>query len=144
MPLVSFSHYREKCFFVCPTLPNYASIFFINIEGRQKKNAILDNVKKKGFHMNSGPKVLGRPLSRLLIASAIAATFPAYANDAAEIEKLKADLLATREKNGRRERGGDKCIDYYSFIMHSFRCLHESTNIQLINGRTAVKTGTDG
>jgi phosphate-selective porin OprO/OprP len=42
--------------------------------------------------MNSGPKVLGRPLSRLLIASAIAATLPAYANDAAEIEKLKAQI----------------------------------------------------
>ena len=53
MPLVSFSHYREKCFFVCPTLPNYASIFFINIEGRQKKNAILDNVKKKRVHMET-------------------------------------------------------------------------------------------
>jgi len=51
MPLVSFSHYREKCFFACPTLPNYASIFFINIEGRQKKTAILDNVKKKRVHM---------------------------------------------------------------------------------------------
>ncbi len=42
--------------------------------------------------MNSGPKVLGRLLSRLLIASTIAATFPAYANDAAEIEKLKAQI----------------------------------------------------
>ncbi|CAM8621755.1 hypothetical protein MCEGEM3_01455 [Oxalobacteraceae bacterium] len=42
--------------------------------------------------MNSGPQVLGRPLSRLLMASAIAATFPAYANDAAEIEKLKAQI----------------------------------------------------
>jgi phosphate-selective porin OprO/OprP len=42
--------------------------------------------------MNSGPKVLGRTLSRLLIASAIAATFPAYANDTAEIEKLKAQI----------------------------------------------------
>jgi phosphate-selective porin OprO/OprP len=42
--------------------------------------------------MNSGPKVLGRTLSRLLIASAIAASFPAHANDAAEIEKLKAQI----------------------------------------------------
>jgi phosphate-selective porin OprO and OprP len=42
--------------------------------------------------MNSGPQVLGRPLSRLLMASAIAATVPAYANDAAEIEKLKAQI----------------------------------------------------
>ena len=42
--------------------------------------------------MNSGPKVLGRPLSRLLIASAIAATFPAHADDSAEIEKLKAQI----------------------------------------------------
>jgi phosphate-selective porin OprO and OprP len=42
--------------------------------------------------MNSGPKVLGRPLSRLLIASAIAAALPAYADDTAEIEKLKAQI----------------------------------------------------
>jgi phosphate-selective porin OprO and OprP len=44
--------------------------------------------------MNSGPNVLGRPLSRLLIASTIAATLPAYANDATEIEKLKAQIEA--------------------------------------------------
>ncbi len=48
--------------------------------------------------MNSGPKVLGRPLSRLLIASAIAATLPAYANDAAEIEKLKAQIEELDQK----------------------------------------------
>ncbi len=42
--------------------------------------------------MNSGPKVLGRPFSRLLIASAIAAALPAYADDTAEIEKLKAQI----------------------------------------------------
>ncbi len=48
--------------------------------------------------MNSGPKVLGRPLSRLLIASAIAAALPAYANDAAEIEKLKAQIEELDQK----------------------------------------------
>ena len=42
--------------------------------------------------MNSGSQVLGRPLSRLLIASAIAAALPAYADDTAEIEKLKAQI----------------------------------------------------
>jgi hypothetical protein len=42
--------------------------------------------------MNPGRKTLGRPLSRLLFASAIAAAFPAYANDAAEIEKLKNSI----------------------------------------------------
>lgn len=42
--------------------------------------------------MNSGPKVLGRPLSRLLIASALAASHPAYADDTTEIEKLKAQI----------------------------------------------------
>ena len=42
--------------------------------------------------MTSGPKILGRPLSRLLIASAIAATLPAYADDTPEIEKLKAQI----------------------------------------------------
>ena len=42
--------------------------------------------------MNPGQKTLGRPLARLLIASAITAAFPAYANDASEIEKLKAQI----------------------------------------------------
>jgi len=42
--------------------------------------------------MNPGKITLGWPLSPLLIASAIAAAFPAYANDAAEIEKLKAQI----------------------------------------------------
>lgn len=42
--------------------------------------------------MNSGRKILGRPLSRLLIASAIAATLPAYADNTAEIEQLKAQI----------------------------------------------------
>jgi phosphate-selective porin OprO/OprP len=37
-------------------------------------------------------------LSRLLIASAIAATLPAYANDAAEIEKLKAQIEELDQK----------------------------------------------
>ena len=44
--------------------------------------------------MNSGPQVLGRPFSRLLIASAIAAALPAHADNAAEIEKLKAQIEA--------------------------------------------------
>jgi phosphate-selective porin OprO/OprP len=48
--------------------------------------------------MNSGPKVLGRPFSRLLIASAIAATLPAYADDTAEIEKLKAQIQELDQK----------------------------------------------
>ncbi len=42
--------------------------------------------------MNSGHKALGRPLSRLLIVSALAATFPAYGENTAEIEKLKAQI----------------------------------------------------
>ena len=50
--------------------------------------------------MNPGQKTLGRPLSRLLIASAIAATFPAYANDATEIEKLKAQIEELDQKLG--------------------------------------------
>jgi len=48
--------------------------------------------------MNSGSKVLGRPLSRLLIASAIAAALPAHANDAAEIEKLEAQIEELDQK----------------------------------------------
>ena len=48
--------------------------------------------------MNPGLKALGRPLSRLLIASAIAAALPAYANDAAEIEKLKAQIEELDQK----------------------------------------------
>ncbi len=48
--------------------------------------------------MNSGHHALGRPLSRLLFVSAIAATFPAYANDAAEIEKLKAQIQELDQK----------------------------------------------
>ena len=48
--------------------------------------------------MNSGPKVLGRPFSRLLIASAIAAALPAYADDTAEIEKLKAQIQELDQK----------------------------------------------
>ena len=48
--------------------------------------------------MNPGQKTLGRPLSRLLIASAIAAAFPAYASDAKEIEKLKAQIEELDQK----------------------------------------------
>ena len=48
--------------------------------------------------MNPGQKSLGRPLSRLLIASAIAAAFPVYANDASEIEKLKAQIEELDQK----------------------------------------------
>lgn len=48
--------------------------------------------------MNPGQKTLGRPLSRLLIASAIAAAFPAYANDASEIEKLKSQIEELDQK----------------------------------------------
>lgn len=48
--------------------------------------------------MNPGRKTLGRPLSRLLLASAIAAAFPAYANDATEIEKLKAQIEELDQK----------------------------------------------
>ncbi|MCE2867913.1 MAG: OprO/OprP family phosphate-selective porin [Oxalobacteraceae bacterium] len=48
--------------------------------------------------MNPGQKTLGRPFSRLLIASAIAATLPAYANDASEIEKLKAQIEELDQK----------------------------------------------
>lgn len=39
--------------------------------------------------MNPGQKTLGRPLARLLIASAIAAAFPAYANDVSKIKSSK-------------------------------------------------------
>ena len=45
MPLVSFSHYEEKCFYVDPTLPNCA-IIFSDTRG-QTKNAILYIIKKK-------------------------------------------------------------------------------------------------
>jgi len=48
--------------------------------------------------MNPGRQTQGRPLSRLLIASAVAAAFPAYANDAAEIEKLKAQIEELDQK----------------------------------------------
>ena len=48
--------------------------------------------------MNPGQKTLGRPLLRLLIASAIAAAFPTYANDASEIEKLKAQIEELDQK----------------------------------------------
>lgn len=48
--------------------------------------------------MNPGRKTLGRPLSRLLIASAIAAALPAYANDATDIEKLKAQIEELDQK----------------------------------------------
>jgi len=48
--------------------------------------------------MNPGQKSLGRPLSRLLIVSAIAAAFPVYANDASEIEKLKAQIEELDQK----------------------------------------------
>ena len=48
--------------------------------------------------MNSGHYALGRPLSRLLIASAIAATFPAHADNTAEIEQLKAQIQELDQK----------------------------------------------
>lgn len=48
--------------------------------------------------MNPGQKTPGRPLSRLLIASAIAAAFPVYANDVREIEKLKAQIEELDQK----------------------------------------------
>ena len=48
--------------------------------------------------MNPGQKSLGRPFLRLLIASTIAAAFPAYANDANEIEKLKAQIEELDQK----------------------------------------------
>ncbi len=51
--------------------------------------------------MNSGNTSLGRPLSRLLIASAVSAAFvtlPAHADDKAEIEKLKAQIQELDQK----------------------------------------------
>ena len=48
--------------------------------------------------MNPGQITLGRPLSRLLIASAIAVAFPAYADNTAEIEKLKAQIEELDQK----------------------------------------------
>ncbi len=48
--------------------------------------------------MNSGHYALGRPLSRLFIASAIAAAFPAYADNTAEIEQLKAQIQELDQK----------------------------------------------
>ncbi len=48
--------------------------------------------------MNPELKTLGRPFSRLLIATAIVAAFPAYANDSAEIEKLKAQIEELDQK----------------------------------------------
>lgn len=41
---------------------------------------------------------LGRPFARLLIATAVAAALPAHANDAAEIEKLKAQIEELDQK----------------------------------------------
>ena len=43
-------------------------------------------------------KTLGRPFSRLLIATVVAAALPAHANDAAEIEKLKAQIEELDQK----------------------------------------------
>lgn len=48
--------------------------------------------------MNPELKTLGRPFSRLLIATALAAAYPAYANDAAEIDKLKAQIEELDQK----------------------------------------------
>lgn len=51
--------------------------------------------------MNPELNTLGRPFSRLLIAPAIAtaiAAFPAHANDAAEIDKLKAQIEELDQK----------------------------------------------
>ncbi|MEO0317182.1 MAG: hypothetical protein RL404_859 [Pseudomonadota bacterium] len=48
--------------------------------------------------MNSGKKSLGRPLSRLLIATAVIAASPAQADDKAEIEKLRAQILELDQK----------------------------------------------
>ena len=48
--------------------------------------------------MNPGLKTPGRPLSRLLIASAIAAAFPAHADDKADIDKLKAQIQELDQK----------------------------------------------
>ena len=48
--------------------------------------------------MNPGLNTLGRPFSRLLIASAIIAAFPAHADDKAEIDKLKAQIQELDQK----------------------------------------------
>ena len=48
--------------------------------------------------MNPGLNSLGRPLSRLLIATAVAAAFPAHADDKAEIDKLKAQIQELDQK----------------------------------------------
>lgn len=48
--------------------------------------------------MNPGLKTLGRPFSRLLIASAIAAALPAHADDKEEIERLKAQIQELDQK----------------------------------------------
>jgi phosphate-selective porin OprO/OprP len=48
--------------------------------------------------MNPGLKTLGRPFSRLLIATAVAAAFPAHANDQADIDKLKAQIQELDQK----------------------------------------------
>lgn len=51
--------------------------------------------------MNSGKKSLGRPFSRLLIATAVSAAFTsvtAHADDKAEIEKLKAQIQELDQK----------------------------------------------
>lgn len=42
--------------------------------------------------MNPDQKITGRPLSRLLIATALAVAFPAQADDKTEIERLKAQI----------------------------------------------------
>lgn len=43
-------------------------------------------------------KTLGRPFARLLIATALAAAYPAQANEATEIEKLKAQIEELDQK----------------------------------------------
>jgi phosphate-selective porin OprO/OprP len=48
--------------------------------------------------MNPGLKTLGRPLSRLLIATAVAAAFPVHADDKADIDKLKAQIQELDQK----------------------------------------------
>lgn len=48
--------------------------------------------------MNPGRQTLGRPFSRLLIASAIAIAFPAHADDKADIERLKAQIQELDQK----------------------------------------------
>ncbi len=48
--------------------------------------------------MNPELKTLGRPFSRLLIATALTAALPAHANDSAEIEKLRAQIEELDQK----------------------------------------------